>query len=210
MILVVGRIFILAVSPAPIVDLRSRSTKCLKARVANTKLKLDDSIYPASTFQVGIGFLHCNTAGLSIFLNDTNLFSNENIMSLKTAVGRKTGSTRQVATPIPANTPKRGSNQTMKAASPLAGGTVIVHKGSAFNRKMLKAITFAKLVNTPIGVQETIDVIRATLPPTVVNEAMDFLSAPRNEVLAALRIPVSSFHRKLTTNQALSPEETNG
>ena len=134
-------------------------------------------------------------------------------MSLKIAVGRKTGSTRRAATPMPANTPRRRANPTVKAAaSPLttalAAGTAFILKASAFNRKTLKTITFAKLVNTPIGVQETIDVIRATLPPTVVNEAMDFLSAPRNEVLAALRIPVSSFHRKLTTNQALSPEET--
>lgn len=132
-------------------------------------------------------------------------------MAIKTAISRKTSSARHAATPILSTASKIQSSQIRKTVSPLAtalAGAVVIRKGSTVNRKVMKPLTFSKLVSTPIGVQETIDVIRATLPPTVVSEAMDFLSAPRNELLAALRIPVSSFHRKLTTKQALSPEET--
>ena len=132
-------------------------------------------------------------------------------MAIKTAIRRKTSSARHAATPMLSTASKSQSSQNRKTVSTLATalvGAVVIRKGSTVNRKVMKPLTFSKLVSTPIGVQETIDVIRATLPPTVVSEAMDFLSAPRNELLAALRIPVSSFHRKLTTKQALSPEET--
>ena len=132
-------------------------------------------------------------------------------MAIKTAISRKTSSARRAATPMLSTASKSQSSQNRKTVSTLAtalAGAVVIRKGSTVIRKVMKPLTFSKLVSTPIGVQETIDVIRATLPPTVVSEAMDFLSAPRNELLAALRIPVSSFHRKLTTKQALSPEET--
>ena len=132
-------------------------------------------------------------------------------MTIKTAVGRKASGIRRAAAPMLSTVSKGHSSRVRKSASPLAtalADAVVIRKGATFKRKVMKSLTFSKLVSTPIGVQETIDVIRATLPPTVVSEAMDFLSAPRNEVLAALRIPVSSFHRKLTTKQALSPEET--
>ncbi|MEO8385414.1 MAG: antitoxin Xre/MbcA/ParS toxin-binding domain-containing protein [Betaproteobacteria bacterium] len=85
---------------------------------------------------------------------------------------------------------------------------VVIKSGAIRAGKTKRILNFSALVNNPIGVQATIDVIRSRLPTTVVSEAMGFLSVPRNELLGALRIPVSSFHRKLSTKQALSPEET--
>lgn len=71
-----------------------------------------------------------------------------------------------------------------------------------------QGFTFSSLVRKPISAQETIDVIRKTLPATIVSDAMTFLSAPQAEILAALRIPTSSFHRKIAFSKPLSPEET--
>ncbi len=67
---------------------------------------------------------------------------------------------------------------------------------------------FQYLVDTPINAQDAIDVIRGKLPTKVVGDAIIFLDLPQTAVLEGLRIPASSYHRKLNENLLLSSEET--
>lgn len=67
---------------------------------------------------------------------------------------------------------------------------------------------FKYYVDTPLNVQMTIDVIRDKLPTKLVGDAIEFLALPKAVVLEGLRIPMSSYHRKLSGNQLLSSDET--
>jgi putative toxin-antitoxin system antitoxin component (TIGR02293 family) len=67
---------------------------------------------------------------------------------------------------------------------------------------------FRSFVSTPMSAQLAIDLARQKLPTSVVSEAIKFLSLPANDVLGGLRIPVSSYHRKLSGNLPLSSDET--
>lgn len=67
---------------------------------------------------------------------------------------------------------------------------------------------FRSFVSTPMSAQLAIDLARQKLPASVVSEAIKFLSLPTNDVLGGLRIPLSSYHRKLSGNLPLSSDET--
>lgn len=67
---------------------------------------------------------------------------------------------------------------------------------------------FRAFVSTPMSAQLAIDLARQKLPTSVVSEAIKFLSLPANDVLGGLRIPLSSYHRKLSGNLPLSSDET--
>jgi putative toxin-antitoxin system antitoxin component (TIGR02293 family) len=67
---------------------------------------------------------------------------------------------------------------------------------------------FRSFVSTPMSAQLAIDLARQKLPTSVVSEAIKFLSLPTNDVLGGLRIPLSSYHRKLSGNLPLSSDET--
>jgi putative toxin-antitoxin system antitoxin component (TIGR02293 family) len=108
----------------------------------------------------------------------------------------------------------------LHTAKPQSAGKVALskpNKGKPRIEGALKAVkiapskhgmTFKRLVSSPIGLPEAIHIIRSALSPAVVNQAVDFLDVPQSQLLGYLKIPVSSFHRKLSEERSLSPEET--
>jgi putative toxin-antitoxin system antitoxin component (TIGR02293 family) len=79
---------------------------------------------------------------------------------------------------------------------------------NARKKKLGTNSDFRSFVSTPMSAQLAIDLARQKLPTSVVSEAIKFLSLPANDVLGGLRIPVSSYHRKLSGNLPLSSDET--
>ena len=68
--------------------------------------------------------------------------------------------------------------------------------------------TFERLVAKPPDSRRVIALVRAGLPALALAQAVEYLEVPQGELLAALRIPVSSFHRKVAEGKALSAEES--
>jgi putative toxin-antitoxin system antitoxin component (TIGR02293 family) len=79
---------------------------------------------------------------------------------------------------------------------------------NARKKKLGTNSDFRSFVSTPMSAQLAIDLARQKLPTSVVSEAIKFLSLPTNDVLGGLRIPLSSYHRKLSGNLPLSSDET--
>ncbi|HEY8156692.1 MAG TPA: antitoxin Xre-like helix-turn-helix domain-containing protein, partial [Myxococcota bacterium] len=75
-------------------------------------------------------------------------------------------------------------------------------------RRVATVLTFRKLVARAPDPAQAIETVRSGLPASAIDEAVDYMEVPRKDLLAALRIPVSTFHRRLAANEPLSPAES--
>ena len=50
--------------------------------------------------------------------------------------------------------------------------------------------------------------MRQGLPASAIDEAVVYMAVAQKDLLAALRIPASTFHRRLAANETLSPSES--
>ena len=75
-------------------------------------------------------------------------------------------------------------------------------------RRVATVLTFRKLVARAPDPAQAIETVRSGLPASAIDEAVDYMDVPRKDLLAALRIPVSTFHRRLAANEPLSPAES--
>ena len=75
-------------------------------------------------------------------------------------------------------------------------------------RRVATVLTFRKLVARAPDPAQAIETVRSGLPASAIDEAVNYMDVPRKDLLAALRIPVSTFHRRLAANEPLSPAES--
>ena len=75
-------------------------------------------------------------------------------------------------------------------------------------RRVAAPLTFRKLVARAPDPAQAIESVRSGLQPRAIDEAVDYLEVPRKDLLAALRIPASTFHRRIAANEPLSPAES--
>jgi putative toxin-antitoxin system antitoxin component (TIGR02293 family) len=75
-------------------------------------------------------------------------------------------------------------------------------------RRVAAPLTFKRLVAHAPDPDQAIASIRSGLPANAIDEAVDYMDVPRKDLLAALRIPVSTFHRRLAANEPLSSAES--
>lgn len=68
--------------------------------------------------------------------------------------------------------------------------------------------SFRKIIATPLDPANTIEVVRKGVAASAVEQAVEYFDVGQKSLLGALRIPVSSFHRKLAKNETLSPSES--
>ena len=68
--------------------------------------------------------------------------------------------------------------------------------------------SFRKIVATPLDPANTIDFVRKGVSASAVEQAVAYFDVGQKLILDALRIPVSSFHRKLARNETLSPADS--
>jgi putative toxin-antitoxin system antitoxin component (TIGR02293 family) len=75
-------------------------------------------------------------------------------------------------------------------------------------RRVAAPLTFRRLVAHAPDPDQAIASIRLGLQANAIDEAVDYLAVPRKDLLAALRIPASTFHRRVAANEPLSPAES--
>lgn len=75
-------------------------------------------------------------------------------------------------------------------------------------RRIPHVLTFRKLVARAPDPAQAIETVRQGLPASAIDEAVAYMSVAQKDLLAALRIPVSTFHRRLAANEVLSPGES--
>jgi putative toxin-antitoxin system antitoxin component (TIGR02293 family) len=75
-------------------------------------------------------------------------------------------------------------------------------------RRVATLLTFRKLVAHAPDPTQAIETVRSGLPASAIDEAVAYMDVARKDLLAALRIPVSTFHRRLAANEPLSPAES--
>ena len=75
-------------------------------------------------------------------------------------------------------------------------------------RRVSATPTFRKLVANAPDPAQAIATVRAGLPASAIDEAVAYMEVPQKDLLAALRIPLSTFHRRLAANESLSPAES--
>lgn len=80
--------------------------------------------------------------------------------------------------------------------------------GAKLSRRIKQDTSFKVLVSAPVDAPESIAAIRRTISAKVLSQAVAFLGVPQVDLLGAMKIPVSSFHRKLSGNLSLSSDET--
>src|SRR5258705_12661511 len=71
-----------------------------------------------------------------------------------------------------------------------------------------KVLTFRRIVSRPMDPGAVIETVRNGLPASAIDEAVAYMEVSQKDHLTALRIPVSSFHRKLAGNETLSSPES--
>jgi putative toxin-antitoxin system antitoxin component (TIGR02293 family) len=87
-------------------------------------------------------------------------------------------------------------------------GTMARPAKRAAARRIPHVLTFRKLVARAPDPAQAIETVRQGLPASAIDEAVAYMSVAQKDLLAALRIPMSTFHRRLATNEALSPGES--
>lgn len=75
-------------------------------------------------------------------------------------------------------------------------------------KRVAQPASFRKLVARAPDPAGAIATIRQGLPARTIDEAVSYMDVAQKDLLAALRIPVSTFHRRLAANEPLSPSES--
>ncbi len=75
-------------------------------------------------------------------------------------------------------------------------------------KRVAHVLSFRKLVARAPDPAQAIATARQGLPASTIDEAVAYMSVAQKDLLAALRIPVSTFHRRLAANDTLSPAES--
>ena len=75
-------------------------------------------------------------------------------------------------------------------------------------RRVAQVLSFRRLVSRPPDPAQAIATVRQGLPASAIDEAVVYMAVAQKDLLAALRIPASTFHRRLAANEALSPSES--
>jgi putative toxin-antitoxin system antitoxin component (TIGR02293 family) len=75
-------------------------------------------------------------------------------------------------------------------------------------RARRSGVTFGRMVAAPLPPEVAIETVRRGIPARALEEAETYLDLSRKELLDVLRIPASTFHRRLAGNETLSPSET--
>jgi putative toxin-antitoxin system antitoxin component (TIGR02293 family) len=83
----------------------------------------------------------------------------------------------------------------------------IVARGTPVPRKAYFE-SFRKIIATPLDPANTIEAVRKGVAASAVEQAVEYFDVGQKSLLEALRIPVSSFHRKLAKNETLSPGDS--
>ena len=71
-----------------------------------------------------------------------------------------------------------------------------------------KASTFKAIVGRALDPAEVIDTVRQGLPARALDEAVAYMEISQKDLLAALRIPISTYHRRIAAGETLSSPET--
>ena len=75
-------------------------------------------------------------------------------------------------------------------------------------RRVAAPLTFRRLVTHAPDPDQAIASVRSGLHANAIDEAVDYMDVPRKDLLSALRISPSTFHRRLAANEPLSPSES--
>jgi len=75
-------------------------------------------------------------------------------------------------------------------------------------RRVATPLTFRRMVAHAPEPDQAIASVRGGLHANAIDEAVDYMDVPRKDLLSALRIPASTFHRRLAANEPLSPAES--
>ena len=75
-------------------------------------------------------------------------------------------------------------------------------------RRAPRLAGFPALVAMPVDPAAAIEMVRKGLPASAVDQAVEYFDIGQKTLLDALRIPVSSFHRKLARHENLSPADS--
>ena len=75
-------------------------------------------------------------------------------------------------------------------------------------KRVAQPASFRKLVARTPDPAQAIATIRQGLPASAIDEAVSSMDVAQKDLLAALRISVSTFHRRLAANELLSPSES--
>jgi len=67
---------------------------------------------------------------------------------------------------------------------------------------------FRTMVARALEPAQAIELVRQGLPARTVDEAVAYMEISQRDLLTALRIPISTYHRKLAANESLSSSET--
>jgi len=78
----------------------------------------------------------------------------------------------------------------------------------AATRRVAKPTSFRKLVARAPDPAQAIASVREGLPASAIDEAVAYIDVAQKDLLAALRIPMSTFHRRLAAKESLSPAES--
>lgn len=71
-----------------------------------------------------------------------------------------------------------------------------------------RAAGFKAIVSRPLNPAEVIETVRQGLPARAIDEAVAYMDVSQKDLLSALRIPISTYHRKLAATETLSSPET--
>jgi putative toxin-antitoxin system antitoxin component (TIGR02293 family) len=74
--------------------------------------------------------------------------------------------------------------------------------------RAVKLSSFKKIVARRLDPETVIETVRQGLPASAIDEAMAYIDVSQKDLLAALRIPMSTYHRKLAGNETLSSPES--
>ena len=75
-------------------------------------------------------------------------------------------------------------------------------------KRVAQVLTFRRIVARPPDPAQAIATVRLGLPASAIDEAVVYMAVAQKDLLAALRIPASTFHRRLAANETLSPSES--
>jgi putative toxin-antitoxin system antitoxin component (TIGR02293 family) len=82
------------------------------------------------------------------------------------------------------------------------------HGAKVHGRQAAKRLSFKNIVSRPLNPATQIETIRIGIPASSIDEAVSYIDISQKDLLAALRIPMSTFHRRLAANETLSPSES--
>lgn len=71
-----------------------------------------------------------------------------------------------------------------------------------------RAAGFKAIVGRALDPAEAIETVRQGLPARAIDEAVAYLEVSQKDLLAALRIPISTYHRRLAASETLTSPET--